>query len=254
LARNRRNAESSRSAATLSEGSRVTPTLEKSLTGINGFDEITKGGVPQGRPTIVCGGPGCGKTMFALEFLVRGAMQYDEPGVLMTFEETTAEMTKNVASLGFDLKELEARKKLFSVDGDADGLAEVLRLWLARHQRFGSALYLAGESYGTTRGAAIADKLHAMGVSLQGMILVSCAMDLQSLVFVHGNDLPYALFLPAFANAAQFHGRLSGPLAASPQAAREAAEAFVNEEYLAALHAGARLASGRVSVVLKPKE
>ncbi|MFI4928928.1 MAG: S10 family peptidase [Burkholderiales bacterium] len=135
----------------------------------------------------------------------------------------------------------EARKKLFSVDGDADALAEVVRVWLARHKRFGSALYLAGESYGTTRGAAIADKLQTLGVSLQGLILVSCAMDLQSLVFVPGNDLPYALFLPAFANVAQFHGRLSGPIAASPQAARAAAEAFVNEEYLAALHAGARL-------------
>src|SRR5467141_5360293 len=86
--------------------------LEKARTGIAGFDEVTKGGVPRGRPSIVCGGPGCGKTMFALEFLVRGAMQYDEPGVLMTFEETTDEMTKNVASLGFDLRELEAQKKL----------------------------------------------------------------------------------------------------------------------------------------------
>jgi len=135
----------------------------------------------------------------------------------------------------------ELRKKLFSVDGDADALAEVVRVWLARHKRFGSPLYLAGESYGTTRGAAIADKLQAMGVALQGLILVSCAMDLQSLVFAPGNDLPYALFLPAFANVAQFHGRLAGPLAASPQAARDAAEAFVHEEYLGALHAGARL-------------
>jgi carboxypeptidase C (cathepsin A) len=135
----------------------------------------------------------------------------------------------------------DARKKLFSVDGDADALAEVVRVWLARHKRFGSALYLAGESYGTTRGAAIADKLQAMGVSLSGLILVSCAMDLQSLVFAPGNDLPYALFLPAFANTAQFHGRLAGSLAASPEAARAAAEAFVTEDYLVALHAGARL-------------
>src|SRR5712671_7879479 len=87
--------------------------LEKARTGIAGFDEVTKGGVPRGRPTIVCGGPGCGKTMFALEFLVRGATEYNEPGVLMTFEETTDEMTKNVASLGFDLQDLSARKKLF---------------------------------------------------------------------------------------------------------------------------------------------
>jgi circadian clock protein KaiC len=86
--------------------------LEKAPTGIAGFDEITKGGVPKGRPTIVCGGPGCGKTMFALEFLVRGVTQFDEPGVLMSFEETTEEMTKNVASLGFNLAELAARKKL----------------------------------------------------------------------------------------------------------------------------------------------
>jgi circadian clock protein KaiC len=86
--------------------------LEKSRTGIAGFDEVTNGGVPKGRPTIVCGGPGCGKTMFAVEFLVRGATEYNEPGVLMTFEETSEEMTKNVASLGFHLKGLAAQEKL----------------------------------------------------------------------------------------------------------------------------------------------
>src|ERR1700756_1642527 len=89
-----------------------TTRLEKSLTGIAGFDEVTNGGVPKGRPTIVCGGPGCGKTMFAVEFLARGVLEYDEPGVLMTFEETSEEMAKNVASLGFDLKGLVTRKKL----------------------------------------------------------------------------------------------------------------------------------------------
>jgi circadian clock protein KaiC len=86
--------------------------LQKSATGIVGFDELTQGGLPKGRPTIVCGGPGCGKTMFALEFLMRGATQFDEPGVLMTFEETWQDMTQNVASLGFDLTELAAQKKL----------------------------------------------------------------------------------------------------------------------------------------------
>src|SRR4029077_14491902 len=83
--------------------------LEKSRTGIAGFDEVTNGGVPKGRPSIVCGGAGCGKTMFAGEFLVGGATQYNEPGVLMTFEETSEEMTKNVASLGFDLKGLASK-------------------------------------------------------------------------------------------------------------------------------------------------
>jgi carboxypeptidase C (cathepsin A) len=143
-----------------------------------------------------------------------------------------------------------ARKKMLSVDGDIDALAEVMRLWLTRHKRWGSPIYLAGESYGTTRGAGLANKLQDLGVVLSGVILVSCAMDLQSLVFAPANDLPYALFLPGFANAAQFHGLLQGPQAASSQAAREAAESFVQEEYVAALQAGARLgdkARGRIA-------
>jgi len=86
--------------------------LQKSPTGIQGLDEITRGGLPKGRPTLFCGSAGCGKTLFATEFLVRGAMQYDEPGVFMSFEETGEELTKNVASLGFDLKNLIATKKL----------------------------------------------------------------------------------------------------------------------------------------------
>jgi carboxypeptidase C (cathepsin A) len=135
----------------------------------------------------------------------------------------------------------EAREKMLSVDGDVDALAEVMRAWLARHGRFGSAVYLAGESYGTTRGAALADKLATLGVALSGAILVSCAMDLQTLVFAPGNDLPYALFLPGYACTAQYHGKLGGAIAKSPQAAREAAEAFVEEEYLRALHKGAGL-------------
>ena len=136
----------------------------------------------------------------------------------------------------------EARKAQLSVDGDVEALAEVMRGWLAANRRFGAPLYLCGESYGTTRAAALADKLLDLGLGLSGLILVSCAMDLQSLVFAPKNDLPYALFLPAFAATAQYHGTLKGPLAASGEAARAAAEAFVNDDYLAALHAGARLA------------
>ena len=88
------------------------PLLEKVPTGINGFDEITGGGLPAGRPTLVCGSAGCGKSLFGLEFLIRGATQYDEPGVLMTFEESADDMRKNVASLGFDIDALVARKKM----------------------------------------------------------------------------------------------------------------------------------------------
>jgi circadian clock protein KaiC len=86
--------------------------LPKSPTGIQGLDEITSGGLPKGRPTLICGSAGCGKTLLAMEFLVRGATEFDEPGVFMAFEETTQDLTKNVASLGFDLKDLVARKKM----------------------------------------------------------------------------------------------------------------------------------------------
>jgi len=145
----------------------------------------------------------------------------------------------------------EARKKMLSVDGDVNALAEVVRVWLTRHKRWSSPVYLAGESYGTTRGAALADKLQTLGVALSGLILVSCAMDLQSIVFAPANDLPYALFLPAFANVAQYHGLLKGAPAASSEAARAAAEAFVDEEYGAALLAGARLPEKRRSRVAR---
>ncbi|HEX4348634.1 MAG TPA: circadian clock protein KaiC [Vicinamibacterales bacterium] len=87
--------------------------LPKALTGIQGFDEIAKGGLPRGRPTLVSGGAGSGKTMFGLEFLVRGATEYGEAGVFMSFEETLPDLTKNAASLGFDLDALVADKKLF---------------------------------------------------------------------------------------------------------------------------------------------
>jgi circadian clock protein KaiC len=86
--------------------------LEKCPTGIQGFDEVTEGGLPRGRPTLICGGPGCGKTIFALEFLLRGARDHDEAGVFVSFEETAADLTKNVASLGFDLDQMVRQKKM----------------------------------------------------------------------------------------------------------------------------------------------
>ena len=88
------------------------PKLAKAPTGIQGLDEITGGGLPLGRPTLVCGSAGCGKTLLAMEILVRGATEYGEPGVFMTFEESTAEMAQNVRSLGFDLDALSRQKKL----------------------------------------------------------------------------------------------------------------------------------------------
>ena len=102
----RKNMRSKKSASTIRS-------LPKSLTGISGLDEITNGGLPKGRPTLVCGGAGCGKSMLGVEFLVRGATEFNEPGVLMTFEESADEVVKNARSLGFDLDDLVAKKKLF---------------------------------------------------------------------------------------------------------------------------------------------
>ena len=89
-----------------------TRSLPKTPSGIAGLDEITGGGLPAGRPTIITGTAGCGKTLFGIEFLVRGASEYGEPGVFMAFEETAEELSANVRSLGFDLDELVAQDQL----------------------------------------------------------------------------------------------------------------------------------------------
>jgi circadian clock protein KaiC len=86
--------------------------LAKAPTGISGLDEITLGGLPKGRPTLICGSAGCGKTLFGIEFLVRGALQFGEPGVCISFEESAKDLAMNVASLGFDLEQLQKSKKL----------------------------------------------------------------------------------------------------------------------------------------------
>ena len=88
------------------------PQLDKAATGIDGLDEITLGGLPAGRPTLICGAAGCGKTLFAMTFLVNGATLYGEPGVFMSFEETADDLAANVASLGYDVPGLIADKKL----------------------------------------------------------------------------------------------------------------------------------------------
>jgi circadian clock protein KaiC len=114
----------------------------KAATGIDGFDDLTLGGLPQGRPTLVCGSAGCGKTLFASTFLVNGAREFDEPGVFVTFEERPRDIADNVASLGFELDALVAEKKIhiehIAIDpselaevGDYDLEALFLRLELA---------------------------------------------------------------------------------------------------------------------------
>jgi circadian clock protein KaiC len=88
------------------------PALPKAATGISGLDEVSGGGLPRGRSTLVCGPAGCGKTLLAMEFLVRGVIEYDEPGVFLAFEESSEDLVANVASLGFDLAQLQADGRL----------------------------------------------------------------------------------------------------------------------------------------------
>ena len=91
------------------EGKFVFP---KTLTGVEGLDEITEGGFPKGRPTLICGGAGCGKTLLSMQFLIKGITEYNEPGVFMSFEEPSKDLSLNVKSLGFDLEKLKAEKML----------------------------------------------------------------------------------------------------------------------------------------------
>lgn len=101
--------------------------LTKTPTGIAGFDAITRGGLPTGRPTLLCGGPGCGKTIFAIEFLVHGAEQFGEPGVFIAFEETPRDLAENVASLGYDLERFvaEGRIAVDHIDVEPSAMEEV---------------------------------------------------------------------------------------------------------------------------------
>ena len=88
--------------------------IQKSPTGLKGFDEITYGGIPKYRPTILVGSSGTGKTFMSLEYIINGALMYDEPGVFMTFEEKTEELQENVRTLGYDLTQLVNEKNSFS--------------------------------------------------------------------------------------------------------------------------------------------
>src|SRR6478672_12017938 len=82
--------------------------LQKCPTGIDGLDEITEGGLPTSRSTLICGSPGCGKTLMSVQFIIKGISEYNEPGVIMSFEEPLEDLTKNVSSLGIDLHKLIA--------------------------------------------------------------------------------------------------------------------------------------------------
>lgn len=136
----------------------------------------------------------------------------------------------------------EDNKDFWGLKGDVDSIAEFIRGFLTAHERWLSPLYIAGESYGTTRGAGLSDSLMDKGIGLKGLVLISSILNFQTARFAKGNDLPYILFLPAYTATAHYHGKLSAELQNKPLTDVLAeVEEFCDKEYLLALHQGSSL-------------
>ena len=141
-------------------------------------------------------------------------------------------------------------KKYWSLEGDIESVAEFIRMYLTRENRWSSPIYLVGESYGTTRAAGLSANLLGKGIALNGIVLVSSILNFQTARFNKGNDLPYVLFLPTYTATAWFHGKLKG--FKSLEDALRAVEAFCDGDYLVALEQGDRLSpSARAKIVAK---
>ncbi|HWD39284.1 MAG TPA: hypothetical protein VG944_10575 [Fimbriimonas sp.] len=147
----------------------------------------------------------------------------------------------------------EDEKSFWGLKGDVDSIAEFIRNYLTRFERWMSPLYIAGESYGTTRAAGLSDALMDRGIGLKGLVLISSILNFQTARFQRGNDLPYLLFLPTYTATAHYHGKLPADLQSKPlREVLKEVEAFCEGEYLLALHQGTSLpAETRAAVVEK---
>jgi carboxypeptidase C (cathepsin A) len=149
----------------------------------------------------------------------------------------------------------EKDKKFWSFQGDIDSVGEIIRLYIARNNRWLSPLFLAGESYGTTRAAALSDHLIGRGIAFNGIILISSAMYLRTIFFTLGDDLPYALFLPTYAATAWYHKRLPADLLERPLAdVLTEVEAWAQSDYTVALMKGDTLSERERSAVSRKLE
>jgi carboxypeptidase C (cathepsin A) len=137
-------------------------------------------------------------------------------------------------------------KSFWGLKGDVDSIAEFIRGYLTRFERWLSPVYLAGESYGTTRAAGLSDALMDRGIGLKGLVLISSILNFQTARFQRGNDLPYILFLPTYTATAYYHGKLPQELQSKPlEEVLAEVERFCDEEYVIALHQGSALGSER---------
>jgi carboxypeptidase C (cathepsin A) len=144
----------------------------------------------------------------------------------------------------------ELDKKFWSVKGDIESTGEFIRLYLSRYQRWPSPLFLAGESYGTTRVAGLAGELVDHGIAFNGVILISTALDLRAIFFEQSDDLPYPLFVPTYAATAWYHDRLADDLQAKPlETVLKEVEDWSETEYVVSLMKGDRLTSEEESEV-----
>ena len=145
----------------------------------------------------------------------------------------------------------ETAKKFASVQGDIDSVGRFIRLYLTRYERWNSPLFLAGESYGTFRAAGLSEYLVEHGIALNGIILVSSILNLQTTSFAHGNDLPYQLFLPSYTATAWYHRKLPRHIPADLDQALAAAELWASGDYATALGKGDRLTPGERQAALE---
>jgi carboxypeptidase C (cathepsin A) len=137
----------------------------------------------------------------------------------------------------------DLNKKFHGVKGDIESIAEFIRMYLTRNGRWTSPLYLVGESYGTTRAAGLSDHLIGEGIALNGIVLISSALDFATFIDDRSNDLPFVLFLPSFTATAWYHKRLSDDLQADLKKTLADAERWAETDYLTALGRGDRLSA-----------
>ena len=144
----------------------------------------------------------------------------------------------------------ELARKFWSIQGDIESVGDFIRLYLTRYERWDSPLFLAGESYGTTRAAGLSNYLLEHGIALNGIVLISTALNFQALEFAKGNELPYVLYLPSYAATAWYHKKLAPELQANLEKTLAEVKQWASTDYLQALNKGDRISpEERASVI-----